>query len=163
VASIVIDGYNVIGVLRGDLEAERGRFVEALAAYRRRTGHEVTVVFDGWKDGPGRESRSVVGGVSVVYSGLGERADRVVTRIAGDMRGECIVVSSDREVEREAWAAGAVPVGSDDFLRALERGEAREEDVFDDEDDEEKALSRKGRSRQLSKKQKAVARAVGKL
>ena len=73
--NIIIDGYNLIGIHHGSVQAERERLIEQLVAYHRRKGHGITLVFDGWKGGPGRESRSMTGGITVIYSGLGEKAD----------------------------------------------------------------------------------------
>lgn len=87
-----------------------------------------------------------------------------------------IVVSSDREVADFAWSHGSVPVGSADFLgklsRALREKEfAGDEDMMDeltgkmpgDEDEEDEWSVRKGSSHRLSKRQKAVTRALTKL
>lgn len=127
------------------------------------------VVFDGWKGGAGIESSSVRGGVKIIYSRLGERADAVIKRILSSDRREWIVVSSDREIAGHAWATGSVPIGSErflPFLAAAGSGEhAGPEGSFSEkeEDDEETGSSRRGRSRQLSKKEKAFRRALGKL
>ena len=70
-ASIIIDGYNLIGTQHRDITAARDRLIEELIQYRKRRGHDVTVVFDGWREGPGAEHREVRAGVAVVYSPLG--------------------------------------------------------------------------------------------
>jgi len=160
VASILIDGYNVIGIMHKNLEAERERLISALSDYRKRKAHDITVIFDGWKNGPGKESTTVVGGVRVVYSALGETADRVIKRLLGEKPVHWIVVSSDREVQSHAWSHGATPITSDEFLRALD-GDTSGGEYF--EDDEHESPQRKGRSRQPSRKQKAVERALRKL
>lgn len=127
------------------------------------------MVFDGWKGGTGIESSSVKGGVKVIYSRLGEKADSVIKRILSSERREWIVVSSDREIAGHAWATGSIPIGSEKFLSFLqaEREEALTSpggpSLEKEEDEEEIAGSRKGRARQLSKKEKAVKRALGKL
>lgn len=146
-AFIVIDGYNVIGVMHGDLDAERQRLIEALAEYAKAKGHDITVVFDGWKDGRTEEGRMVTGGVSVIYSALGEKADSVIKRIVSGKGKHWIVVSSDREIISHAWAEDSVPVKSEEFMKALE-GQAEE---------------RPAKQGKLSKKEKAVMRALGKL
>lgn len=135
--------------------------MEALAFYRRRTGHSITVVFDAWRAGSEKPSRSTSGGITVVYSALGEKADsRIRKIISGDDR-QWIVVSSDREVQAHAWAAGSVPIGSEDFLRKLEGGvPAGEYEPIEEDHD---APRRKGHPRRPSKKQKAVERALKKL
>jgi predicted RNA-binding protein with PIN domain len=162
VASIIIDGYNAIGVQHRDVEAERRRLIGALIEYRKRKGHDITVVFDGWRGGGGSESRAREGGVEVVYSALGERADDVIKRAvkAGDR--QWIVVSSDREVQSHAWGADSVPVGSEEFLRILERP-AFDEESPEEEEDEYYEPPRKGNPRKPSKKEKARQRALSKL
>ncbi|MBU4321109.1 MAG: NYN domain-containing protein, partial [Nitrospinae bacterium] len=57
-SSIIIDGYNLIGIHHKDLESQRQRLVERLAEYKKIKGHYITVVFDGWKSGSGEESHS---------------------------------------------------------------------------------------------------------
>jgi predicted RNA-binding protein with PIN domain len=126
------------------------------------------VVFDGWKAGAGTESTSVTGGVKVVYSRLGEKADSVIKRLLSSERREWIVVSSDREIAAHAWATGSVPIGAEQFLAFLEpqrAGAAMDNEglLSADEDEPEGAGAGRGRGRQLSKKEKAIRRALGKL
>lgn len=161
-SSIIIDGYNVIGVLHSDMEAERRRFIESLMEYRKQKGHEITVVFDGWREGRGSEQASVTGGVRVVYSALGEKADAVIKRMisAGTGR-QWIVISSDRDIQAHAWARGAVPVGAEDFLRRLESSGRQEKRTA--AEDEYDRPQRKGNPRQPSKKDRALKKALEKL
>jgi predicted RNA-binding protein with PIN domain len=165
-AFIIIDGYNVIGIQHGDVEAERERFVHDLSEYRKVKGHDITVVFDGWKDGPGPETVSKYGGVAVRYSPLGEKADNVIKRLVDGSK-QFIVVSSDREVQNHAWNNGAVPVESEDFLYYMARASVPEGEHFDwDEEDEYGDLHsgrKKGNPRKASKKDKALQWAMGKL
>lgn len=161
-SSIVIDGYNVIGVLHGDMETERQKFIEALMEYKKQTGHEITVVFDGWKEGRASEQSSVTGGVRVVYSALGEKADSVIKRMVSGRAGQWIVISSDRDIQAHAWSRDAVPVGAEDFLRKLEKTETKEGFRAYDEEEYAEPL-RKGNPRKSSKRDKAVRRALDKL
>ncbi len=138
--------------------------------YKKKRGHEIVVVFDGWKSGSGVESSSMKGGVKVIYSRLGEKADAVIRRILSTERQEWIVVSSDREVASHAWGAGSVPIPSEEFLRFIEatRREVEAPMHFpgpekDDENDMEEMSIRKGSGRMPSRKEKAVRRALGKL
>lgn len=126
------------------------------------------VVFDGWKAGAGTENASVRGGVKVIYSRLGEKADAVIKRLLSSERREWIVVSSDRDIAAHAWATGAVPIGAERFLALLELQRAgaaldSEGPLSEDEDESERACVGKGSGRQLSKKEKAIGRALGKL
>ncbi len=168
-SSIIIDGYNLIGAYHKDIGRQRDMLIGALIEYRRRKGHDMTVVFDGWKTGEGQESQAVTGGVRVIYSRIGENADSVIKRIVTSVRREWIVVSSDRDIADHAWASGSIPVRAEDFLRALEKTGRAPEAASDEEicngaeSDYETPARRGGNPRRLSRKGKAVARALGKL
>lgn len=148
-----------------DLETERNKLVDLLIGYRKRKGHHIVVVFDGWKAGGGTESSSVRGGVRIIYSRLGEKADSVIKRVVSTERREWIVVSSDREIASHAWSLGSTPLPSEEFLPFL-RSQGRDErgkDWAEGEDDEEESTSRTGNPNRLSKRERAVRRALGKL
>jgi uncharacterized protein len=136
--------------------------IDSLIEYRKRTGHEITVVFDGWRSGQGQENRSVLGGVKIVYSRLGEKADNVIKRIISSEKKEYIVVTSDREIADHAWASGSIPVPSDEFLHSFGKSPYLS-DKEDADDDEYPEQPRKGNPRQLSKKEKALRKAISKL
>ncbi len=123
------------------------------------------VVFDGWKGGGSVEHSSMRGGVKVIYSRLGEKADSVIRRIFSAERREWIVVSSDREIAGHAWAAGSIPVPSEQFFPFLEEGGAPPTVPFSGmkEDSDLPGEQRKGNPRRLSRKEKALNRALGKL
>lgn len=123
------------------------------------------LVFDGWKSGKGGEVSSVKGGVNVIFSGLGEKADSVIKRIISAERREWIVVSSDREIAAHAWATDSIPVPSEAFLPLLESGGASPGLPPSEEErgDAEPEGQRKGNSRKLSRKEKMMNRALGKL
>ena len=161
ISLVIIDGYNLIGVHHKDLEKEREILINSLIEYKRGKGHDITVVFDGWKTGEARESRYVTGGIRVIYSRIGEKADSVIKRIISSDRREWIVVTSDREIADHAWASGSVPLPADDFLKATERRTS----AFLPEDNEEEYNEprRKGNPRKPSKKEKALKRALSKL
>src|SRR3989344_5932260 len=85
---IIIDGYNLLMTsdrFRRDLidsfEETRKKFIENLYNYKKLKGHDITVVFDGWKSGYPTENREVISGIKVVYSRLGEKADEVIKRM----------------------------------------------------------------------------------
>lgn len=73
-------------------------------------------------------------------------------------------MTSDREIENHAWASGSIPVSAGDFLKAIEREIPSYfyEEEYDDRDDYIEPL-RKGNPRKLSKKEKAIRRALSKL
>jgi predicted RNA-binding protein with PIN domain len=176
-ARIIVDGYNVIGTAHGDMEKARRQLVDLLTRYREASHHDVTVVFDGYHQGGGTETFGVTGGVQVIYSRLRERADDVIKRIVSKDGTERVVVTSDREIAGHAWSRGSVPVSSETFLALVERrlkdtragsgpGTFREAsgDQADNPDlEEEKAMSRKGNPRRLSRRQRALTRVLNRL
>jgi predicted RNA-binding protein with PIN domain len=134
-----------------------------LAEYGKIKGHDITVVFDGWKSGGPREESAVVGGVTVVYSRLGEKADSVIKRIICTGKKEWIVISSDREIVLRAWSCGSVPVPSGTFESFLEHSDKTVAGEFEPLDEDGESLPRQGRARMPSKKEKAVLRVLKKL
>jgi uncharacterized protein len=119
---LIIDGYNLMGRARGlsgDIQAARESLVQALATYRHRKKHPITVVFDGWQQGQPFEGREHRTGVEVLYSKKGERADQVIQRLAREYGADCAVVSSDREVARSAQESGAFVLGAQEFAVKL--------------------------------------------
>src|SRR4030042_5921590 len=92
---IIIDGYNLIrqsdalrGPERRTLEEGRKALVRSLAHYKRFRGHRITVVFDGWEGGSPKEERDLAGGVEIIYSRLGEKADEGIKRLVAAAGGE---------------------------------------------------------------------------
>ena len=131
---IVIDGYNVIGGergLRGDLEGKRNQLIQQLQQYRERKGYPITVVFDGWRSGWMREAQEQIGGITVIFSRQGEKADSVIERLAREMGSGCIVVTSDREVRRAVEASDAAAIYSGEFRSKLK---SLDVETFHDED-----------------------------
>lgn len=164
-ALIIIDGYNVTGVHVGDMQAARESLLSSLVEYNKRRGHDITVVFDGWKEGRGAERHSATGGIKVVFSALGERADAVIKKMVTPDR-KWIVVSSDREIQAHAWAAGSVPLGSDEFLAVLEKRSAAVDsarDIGGEEEEESPGRPTKGSPRKRSRRQKDRDWALGRL
>jgi predicted RNA-binding protein with PIN domain len=166
--NIIIDGYNVIGVSHRDMKRQRDELIEMLIKYRKRSMHVITLVFDGWKDGQGNETRTVTGGVTIIYSGLGDRADNVIKRIISDRKKKWAVVSSDRDIKSSAWKNDCVPIDSDMFYDRLERSIEKVEDrgVPDEdrwEEDEYEESRTKGSPRRLFKKEKDIRRVIEKL
>ncbi len=167
ISSIIIDGYNLIGTSHADLSAHRERLILLLSEYRKLKSHDITVVFDGWKSGGSREEAVKTGGISVIYSRLGEKADYVIKRIIAREKKEWIVVSSDRDIAAFAWASGCIAVPSDRFMAAIDRVgsnlKGEYEFLYEDDYDGQGTRHGKGNPRMLSKKEKALARALKKL
>ena len=161
-AFILIDGYNLIGISHSNLEKARNEIIRQLQQYSKIKAHEVTIVFDGWKEGGMDETKIKSQDVTVIYSRLAENADSVIKRIISESRAPWIVISSDREVSDHALRNDMAAVTSQEFesrmLSAL-----GEEDVFDYEDEDALPWSRKDGSRKLSKKDKKKIQALKKL
>jgi len=163
IAPIIIDGYNLIGIQHRDLRNKREELIQQLIAYKKLKGHDIIVVFDGWKTGGHREEHAVTGGIRVIYSRLGDRADDVIRKIISQEKKEWIVITSDREIARQAWASGSVPVSSDDFRQRLGKDDMNRGEVSESPYDEEGDVRKKGNPRQPSKKEKALIRILRKL
>lgn len=165
---LLIDGYNLIrctplgGAERAGLEAARENALSLLSRYQRLRGHQVTVVFDG----PSR-NQARVGPVRIIYA---PSADLEIKKLAGP---GWTVVTSDREVAREAERRGATAIDSEAFWSKLgEVGEGRpaypggEARWAKDEDEEEAGDSRvrkKGTARRASKAERRRQAGLNKL
>ncbi len=155
------------------MENARDSFVDLLIRYRKIKAHDITVVFDGHKSGAGTEHVSVSGGVKIIYSRLGERADDVIKRIVSTDKKEWIVVSNDRDIVNHAWAADCIPVSSERFSEIVSKraGQAVSETMehpdadlsYKDSEYDDYPNAQKGNPYRLSKKEKAIRRALGKL
>jgi uncharacterized protein len=174
---IIVDGYNVIrqsDVLRGyerqSLEAGRKALIRGLAQYKRLRGHRITVVFDGWEGGSPLEERDLAGGVAIVYSRRGEKADEVIKRLVAAGSEEILVVTSDREIATFAARRGKGTIASPEFAARLDRiaaapsGEIdRPEEAEEDDADRPGGGKRKGPARRLSKQKRAALARIKKL
>ena len=173
---IIVDGYNLIRQSitfrqfeKKSLEEGRNALLRSLAGYRKLRGHRITVVFDGWVAGSPKEERDLAGGVEIIYSRLGEKADEVIKRLLAKGDEEILVVSSDREIVVFATRRGKSAIASAEFEERLEQCAAGtfpanasgEEEA--DEDDERPGMKRKGPSRRLSKQQRAALARIRKL
>jgi hypothetical protein len=170
---ILIDGYNLIrqsGVFRRldrmSLEAGRNALIHSLAAYKKQTGHRVTVVFDAREGGFLTEERDRFGGVHCLYSRKGETADDLIKRMVEERKEEFVVVTSDRAIADFASRRGVAAIASPVFESRLQHAEAARNDdrrsEKDESDEEERddgsaaGTRKKGPSRRLSKKQRTA-------
>nr|MDQ3957103.1 NYN domain-containing protein [Actinomycetota bacterium] len=108
---LLVDGYNVAKAPEGfpdlDLTSQRERLIEQLEKLTLRKRVSTTVVFDGSDVGPGR-SRLGKKRVRVEYSRPGETADdHLVAKLASLPPDPVVLVTSDRELQARAGAAGA--------------------------------------------------------
>ena len=159
---LLIDGYNLIGAygLMGnkDLEVERKGLIKKLCEYKKLKKIDITVVFDGLRSDNDIASRDRMGGISIIYSRIGESADDLIKRIVKDSgSGEgFIVVTSDREISGFCSGYNATVISSGEFKSRLEMASFYQNKDFDD--DEENgylplhiSTKKKGNPRKLSK------------
>ena len=124
--SLIIDGYNLLGV-RGkigpgtsfDGDCLREILLQELSLYTQRKSYSITVVFDAWRARGGLEHGEHRSGVQVLYTRGGERADQVIQRMARKLGRDCVVVSSDLEIQYTAKDHGAFVLTSREFQEKL--------------------------------------------
>ncbi|HPD60475.1 MAG TPA: NYN domain-containing protein [Thermodesulfobacteriota bacterium] len=124
---LIIDGYNLIRqspeLLRHEkigLEKGRAMLLRSLIAYQRIKRHAITVVFDGWVEGDIFECRGKEGGIEIIFSRRGEKADEVIKRLAAQKKGEVTVVTSDRDLGYSCALRGCTIVSSPEFLEKMD-------------------------------------------
>jgi predicted RNA-binding protein with PIN domain len=153
---IVIDGYNLIGSesgLSGALEHKRNWLIKQLVRYQEIKKFNLTVVFDGWRSGQAHEAAERVGGIAVVYSRLGEKADAVIVRMARFQSSGAGVVTFNREIRSAVEKLGAVTVSAAEFnqiLRSLDGSYCSD----DDDDQSDFRTAKKGNANRLSKSER---------
>jgi predicted RNA-binding protein with PIN domain len=154
---IIIDGYNVIGSERGlggKLEAVRDHLIHDLQQYQQRKGYPITVVFDGWRSGWTHEVEQRRGGIRVIFSQQGEKADSVIQRLASEMGSGCVVVTSDRDLRRAVEARSAVAIYAAEFSTKLRSLETEDEGFEGLRNEELRDKEKKGNPRRLSKEER---------
>lgn len=119
---IIIDGYNLIRQSdslryheKQSLEAGRRALTHKLSEYKRKKGHKITIVFDGWETGSAQEERDRQGSINIIYSRRGEKADDVIKRIADSSSEETVIISSDREIASYVTRHGKTALSSYEF------------------------------------------------
>ena len=148
------------------MEKARDTLLDAMSNYRKVKDHDITVVFDGYKNGMATQQVSFRDNVKVIFTRLGERADDVIKKTVSQERREWIVVTADRDIADHAWAAGSVALAPDRFMNIITRQymiNADEVPEAPDEDDDDGRHERKGNPYKPSKKEKALRRILGKL
>jgi predicted RNA-binding protein with PIN domain len=167
---LIIDGYNLLHVNRSlirlnstQLQWERDRLIDQLSAYQKLKPCGITIVFDGWQGGWSTEKRERKGGIEIIFSRLEEKADEVIKRLAKEKGSGAIVITSDRDVARFAERMAVSVISSEQFREKLEVSANKFEDIFEEEEEEEKGIKKKGLSWRLSKKEKRARAALKKL
>lgn len=176
---IIIDGYNLIRQSdslrryeRFSLEEGRKALIRFTAGYRKHRGHKMTVVFDGWENGPAGEERDRQEGIDIIYSRRGEKADDVIKRLVEKIGEEIVVVTSDRDIADFVGRRGGTSISSREFeelTRRLKTGLPDPPSYTEGRYDEDKAdetrpdMKKKGPSKKLSRKKKAALVKIRKL
>ena len=170
---IAIDGYNFIKqspelrrLEQVELQKARDGLIERLVRYKRIKGHSITVVFDGRQEGglSGHKERS--GGIEVIFSRPGEKADDVLKRLAIEKGEGILLVTSDREIAHFAGKKGAKVIPVSDFGEKMEMAEyysLKGNEGRDESPGHSVAPEKKGPSRRLSKFQRKARAAAKKL
>lgn len=164
-ANIIIDGYNLLGLTHKNLEKARHDLIQRLREYADIKGHDITVVFDGWKGGLASETHERRHGINVIYSRIGEKADQVIQKFLSAPTKTWIAVSSDREIYNFAEQRSIAAITKDEFeakLDAVTSGHQEEavEPYGKEEDDELRTPRKKGNPRRLSGKEKRRVEAM---
>jgi predicted RNA-binding protein with PIN domain len=174
---IIIDGYNLIRrsdalrrIDKSSLEAGRRELIRRLTDYARGSGHGITVVFDGWMSGSPLEERGYEGGIRIIYSKRGEKADEVIKRMVQKGGQETIVVTSDRAIVDFVSRAGTAAVSADVFASKLRNAKPAQpfdcnEEVAENDGNEItlRGTRKKGPSRRLSRKKRLALTRIKKL
>lgn len=114
---VIIDGYNVAGVLHGahfSTRDARDDVVRRADRIARRSSADVIVVFDG-SDEEGRSYFRSPEGVSVRFS-RGETADDAIVELVTANPSRTVVVSNDREVRSRCAFDGCVAIWATAFV-----------------------------------------------
>ena len=169
---IIIDGYNLIRqssqwslLDMQDIELGREALLAALAEYKRKKSHRITVVFDAAEAPSFIRGNDKVSGISVKFSRSGESADSVIKRMAAQLGEKALVVSSDRDISDYASRQGAGIIGSPDFEIKMSLAAYGETGVGEDGDTTGWSLTtkKKGPGRRLPKHQRRNLSKIRKL
>lgn len=177
---IIIDGYNLIRqsdqlrrAERFKLEEGRHSLIRFLIPYRERKGHRMTVVFDGWDGGSFQEERDREGGIDIIYSRKGEKADDLIKRMAEKSGDEVVVVTSDRDIGNFVERCGGTVVASQTFAGIVAGDQAAApfphcaDDGTDEEDEDfrqdKKGTKKKGPAKKTSRRERDYNKRLVKL
>jgi len=177
---IIVDGYNLIRqsdhLRRAEkftLEEGRHSLIRFLVPYRERKGHRLTVVFDGWDGGSFHEERDREGGIDIIYSRKGEKADDLIKRMAERSGDELVVVTSDRDIGHFVERCGGTVVTSQTFEgivngdQPMTSSPSYNHVTMDKEDDdllqEKKGTKKKGPAKKTSRKEREYNKRLVKL
>ena len=94
---ILVDGYNLIKQalnVKHIAPDDKLKFLHRLSNYARKKNLQLHVIFDGYDDNDNFSSRHL----KVSYSGYKESADKFIENLAWNVKGDALLVSSDKEL-----------------------------------------------------------------
>lgn len=165
--NIIIDGYNVIGTMHKSLQKAREEFIALMSEYSSISQHHITLVFDGTVE-LGFYSRLIkTSGITVIYSDGALKADDVIKDLICKDKRSWVVITSDTDIAKFAWANNAVPVKSHVFMQKVHKRLQAAKDIemsFKDADlDEGPSPKQRGNPHKLSKKDRLLKSVTSKL
>lgn len=122
---ILIDGHNLIPKIPGmslSMLDDEDLLIKMLVNYCRVSRKQVTVFFDNAP--PGTEKSKHFGSLKVYFVREGRSADSAIISMLRGLRKKAknwTVVSSDRELQRNAMSLGARIISSEEFAMLLSR------------------------------------------
>jgi len=143
--------------------------IRFILPYKQVKDHRITIVFDGWKTGSPMEERDREGGMDIIYSRRGEKADEVIKQIAETSGDEILVVTSDRNIVSFVERRGGTAISSRDFeaiisMKSWETAVTpKTTEGKGDEDDDPPENRKKGASKRLSRRERDYRKRVWKL
>lgn len=169
---IIIDGYNLIrqsqrlsALDRQELQLGREALLDMLAAYKQKSPHKITVVFDGACAPDCLLPAERPKGIEVTYSHQGESADSVIKQLAARKKEKALVVSSDRDIVVFVSGKGAATISSPEFEDKMAEAIHGDTDLSGAEDEGgwTPTTRKKGPGRRLPKKERRNMRKIKKL
>ena len=140
---------------RQDIQLGREALVKRLAAYKRMKPHRITVVFDGANAPIQNQLTARERGIDIRFSRPGESADTVIQNMVRKEKERALVVSSDRDVMRNAESFRAASISSQDFEQKLMMAEYHTAKGGDDDSAGWRPTTqKKGPSRRLPKRKR---------
>ncbi len=141
---IIIDGYNLMKSSSyfghsSLLQENRKKMIQDLAQYKKLKNHSIILVFDAYISGEKEDSFEASGGIQIIYTKIGEKADQKIMELAKNYRDNALIVTNDREIIRFVESCGSSTVSSEAFESkviqtvALESGEFSKFKAEDDE------------------------------
>ncbi len=161
---ILIDGYNLIHTIPSiaeeldqDLESSRNSLVKLLHTYRSRKKdiYPITIVFDGQKEHLDKRN-APPRGISITFS-RGETADELIVKMVKKEYKGSILVSSDRELRKNAEPYVNTLFYSEEFADRIFMTNFIENELNSDEtpiQNQKIDTKKKGNPRRLSKRER---------